>query len=96
MSDDDDVENGEAADAPDLFAWLSREVHELYTHVPRVSGPPTALCFLRDYISSNRPCVIRGAIDHWPALEKWTPRYLSDVMGDTEVRIRQTLLGGRK
>ena len=82
---DDDVDNGEAADAPDLFAWLSREVHELYPHVPHVSGPPTSLSFLRDYVASNRPCVVLGAIDHWPALKKWTPRYLSEVMGDAEV-----------
>lgn len=82
----DEAENGEAADAPDLFAWLSREVHELCSsHVPRIAGPPSAITFLRDHVASNRPCVVRGAFDHWPALQKWTPEYLSEVMGDAEV-----------
>ena len=84
--DEDDAENGEPGDAPNLFTWLSREVQELYSHVPRVVGPPSSLSFLRDYVASNRPCVVANAFDHWPAREKWTPRYLSEVMGDAEVR----------
>ena len=40
-SDRDDEENGEPDGAPDLFAWLSREVRELApARVPRVEGAP--------------------------------------------------------
>ena len=27
--------------------------------------------FNRDYVANSRPCVIRGAVKHWVALEKW-------------------------
>jgi hypothetical protein len=27
--------------------------------------------FNRDYVAHSRPCVIRGAVKHWAALEKW-------------------------
>jgi hypothetical protein len=30
--------------------------------------------FRRDYVDNSRPCVIRGAVNHWAALEKWRDR----------------------
>jgi hypothetical protein len=27
--------------------------------------------FLGDYVSNSKPCVIRGAVKHWAAVEKW-------------------------
>lgn len=35
--------------------------------------------FQRDYVMQNRPCVLRGAVRHWPACTKWaTPGYLKE------------------
>ena len=33
----------------------------------------------------NRPCIIQGAIDDWPAVDKWNNEYLCDAIGDDEV-----------
>lgn len=97
MSGDDFAaaeENGDAADAPDLFKWLSREVRELMPReVPVLETPPTALAFSRDFVAANRPCVVRGAVDHWPARELWTASYLSAALGDTLISVNVTPTG---
>ena len=86
---DGEAENGEAANARDLFAWLSREVRELVSHVPRIHSP-SPIGFLRDHVSSNRPAVITGAFDDWPAMERWNLDYLADAMGDAKVSVNVT------
>ncbi len=43
--------------------------------------------FVHDYLDRLRPVVIRGAVANWPAVEKWTPRYLQDAIGHKEVTI---------
>jgi hypothetical protein len=97
MSGDDFAaaeENGDAAAAPDLFQWLSREVRELMPReVPVLETPPTALAFSRDFVAANRPCVVRGAVDHWPARELWTASYLSAALGDTPISVNVTPTG---
>ena len=38
--------------------------------------------FNRDYVANSRPCVIRGAVKHWAALEKWRDKeYLKHRSG---------------
>ena len=97
MSGDDFAaaeENGDAAAAPDLFKWLSREVRELMPReVPVLETPPTALAFSRDFVAANRPCIVRGAVDHWPARELWTASYLSAALGDTPISVNVTPTG---
>ncbi|HWY63310.1 MAG TPA: cupin-like domain-containing protein [Rhizomicrobium sp.] len=42
--------------------------------------------FMRDYVSGSRPCVIRGAVRHWPATRKWPDRdYLKSRSGHHSV-----------
>lgn len=41
-------------------------------------------------MSANRPVIITGAIDEWPALHKWNDDYLEDVLGTTEVTVALT------
>ena len=87
-------ESGDPAAAPDLFRWLSREVRELMPReVPVLEKPPTALEFCRNFVAANRPCVVRGAVDHWPARELWTAPYLSAALGDTPVSVNVTPTG---
>jgi hypothetical protein len=31
--------------------------------------------FLREYVTENRPVVVEGAVQQWPALQKWTPQF---------------------
>uniref|UniRef100_A0A1A8A7A0 Jumonji domain containing 7 n=1 Tax=Nothobranchius furzeri TaxID=105023 RepID=A0A1A8A7A0_NOTFU len=63
---------------------FSQEAHELYlnTSVPYLDGPPEPLDFYRDWIGPNKPCIIRNAFSHWPALARWTPDYLRLVHKD--------------
>lgn len=38
--------------------------------------------FLRDYVGTNRPVVVRNATQDWPALRKWTPPYFKERFGE--------------
>ena len=42
----------------------------------------TEQAFKSEYVAGSRPCVIKGAVSHWPALRKWRDRdYLKQVCG---------------
>ena len=51
---------------------FSEEGAELYLgrSVPCLDTVPEPLVFYRDFVSPNRPVVLRGAVAHWPALSK--------------------------
>ena len=55
-----------------------------------LSSPPTSLQFYRDYVSWNRPCIIKHGFDHWPATYLWSNSYLRKKMGDNIVTIAAT------
>ncbi len=40
--------------------------------------------------SQDKPVVIVGGVRAWPAVERWNLEYLSEVMGDTLVRYKQS------
>ncbi len=44
--------------------------------------------FLARHYASNRPALLQGKIDDWPALARWTPAYLRDAIGDAEVEFQ--------
>lgn len=44
--------------------------------------------FLDDYYAANRPVVLSGEMDGWPALETWTSDYLASMVGDREVEVQ--------
>lgn len=48
------------------------------------------LAFYREYVSKNVPLVIRGAIKHWPAVDKWSVSYFRKVLGDERVSVAVT------
>jgi len=54
--------------------------------VPRHSRPGRA-AFCEAYYAANRPVVLTGLMDDWPALTRWTPDYLRSALGDEEVEI---------
>jgi hypothetical protein len=49
--------------------------------VGRIEDPPPAVFFKR-YVEANRPVVVSGAMEDWPALERWSWDYLAAVAGD--------------
>jgi len=49
---------------------------ELYLdkQVPERSVP-SPLQFYRDYVAPNKPVLIKDAISHWPAIQRWNTQY---------------------
>ena len=47
--------------------------------------------FESEYVNRNRPCLIRGAAQHWPAYDRWTSvDYLKSRCGDAEVKVHSS------
>lgn len=44
--------------------------------------------FLREYYSQNRPVIITGMLDEWPATQKWSLDYFAERFGDREVEVQ--------
>lgn len=56
------------------------------TAVP-VMDPPDPETFFEHFYFANRPVVVRGLVDRWPALHKWSPDYFVQEFGDTVIEI---------
>ncbi|XP_029972927.1 bifunctional peptidase and (3S)-lysyl hydroxylase JMJD7 [Salarias fasciatus] len=71
---------------------FSLEAHDLYLNesVPYLDTPPDPLQFYRDWIGPNKPCIIRNAFSHWPALSRWTPDYLREKVGSKVISVAVT------
>lgn len=50
---------------------------------------PSALEFMQ-YVSRNRPLVIRGGAQSFKAIQDWSADYLNSVVGDCEVNVSIT------
>lgn len=57
------------------------------TYIHTYESPPTPVEFLRNCVHPNRPAVIKNAISHWPALERWTNDYFREKMGESIVTV---------
>ena len=44
--------------------------------------------FFQSFLVQNRPVIIRGAIAHWPAVQKWSPEYLRAMVEGSKVVVR--------
>ena len=44
--------------------------------------------FFEDYYCLNRPVIITGMMDEWPALRKWSLDYFDEHFGDREVEVQ--------
>jgi hypothetical protein len=44
--------------------------------------------FFQSFLLQNRPVIIRGAIAHWPAIQKWSPEYLRATVEGAKVVIQ--------
>ncbi|KAK3095339.1 hypothetical protein FSP39_013400 [Pinctada imbricata] len=72
---------------------LSTEARDLYLDktVPVLSSRPSPLTFYREFVSSNKPVIIRNSLKHWKALQKWDAQYFRKVgVGDVEVTVAVT------
>ncbi|XP_028579498.2 bifunctional peptidase and (3S)-lysyl hydroxylase JMJD7 isoform X3 [Podarcis muralis] len=58
--------------------------------VPYLDSLPSPLEFYREWVCPNKPCIIRNAVNHWPALKKWTLAYLREIMNSKLVSVAVT------
>jgi len=49
--------------------------------------------FLDRYLVPGRPVIVVDAMATWAARTRWTPQYLSQVLGDLEVQVYDSLFG---
>ncbi len=56
------------------------------TPVERIK-PPSPEEFEERYVRPSRPVILRGAIDHWPALRCWSRDYFKRRFGDRSVPV---------
>lgn len=76
--------------------WLLDTMERQRALSPYASGLLTAENlstdqFLHEFYAPGRPVVIKGAMADWPALARWTPDYLADLIGEALVEFQ----GGR-
>lgn len=70
---------------------LSEDARDYYLtpRVPEIDGiTPTE--FLRQWVGSNQPVLIKNAIAHWPARKRWTLEYLRSRMKDRVIGVALT------
>jgi jumonji domain-containing protein 7 len=88
MKDDEDgrivCNTQDTVDSRKLFANAAK--------CERISMPSKEE-FLQGYLFQSKPVIITGAIDHWPALSKWTQDFLRNQYGEKEVHIKLTPKG---
>lgn len=66
---------------PDRRGASSEVPFPVQGKVGRIDDPPPAV-FFKKYVQANRPVVVSGAMEGWPALERWSWDYLAAVAGD--------------
>jgi hypothetical protein len=76
--------------------WLLHVMEQQRALSPYASGlltvdAPSGEDFLHNFYAPGRPALIKGAMEGWPAREKWTPDYLADAIGDAQIEYQ----GGR-
>ena len=50
--------------------------------------------FLEGYYSTNRPVIITGMMDDWPALRKWNVDYFAETLGDRTIDVQSGRTSG--
>lgn len=74
-------------------AWLLKTYEKLsrmddsFGKIQRVPTPPFKV-FVSSYLSRNRPVILQGAMDDWPAYKKWDLEYFRQVHGGASVSIQ--------
>jgi ribosomal protein L16 Arg81 hydroxylase len=81
--------------------WLLEVHHRLNQLLPQagtvdVQSRLSREQFLKDYYAANRPVLIKGALDDWPAMKKWSPGYLKERFGDRTVEVQSKRLANAR
>ncbi len=54
------------------------------TEIPKARGADIAMA-LAEHRRAQRPLILEGAAADWPAVRRWSPAYLAEVVGDIQV-----------
>eukprot|EP00879_Flechtneria_rotunda_P021792 GHRR01022979.1.p1 GENE.GHRR01022979.1~~GHRR01022979.1.p1 ORF type:complete len:316 (+),score=99.04 GHRR01022979.1:221-1168(+) len=75
-----------------LLQQLTLDISELDVGniIQVLAAPVCPARFLREFVASNKPVLIRGAIDHWPALQQWSPELLKARAGQQQISVDVT------
>ncbi len=65
----------------------------LQDRIERISFALDGAAALQHHIASHTPVVISDLAANWPALQKWTPAYLSEHYGSNVVRVYNASFG---
>jgi hypothetical protein len=82
-----ELQEGSSQTGGGFMAWKTRrtESTDVSFHIKgkvgRIEDPPHS-AFFRRYVEANRPVVLTGVMESWPALGRWTPEHLSAVAGE--------------
>ncbi|MHA6721415.1 cupin-like domain-containing protein [Sphingomonas sp. RS2018] len=73
--------------------WVLAAIAKAAAMEPRLAAierrhRPDGATFLRDFWSTNRPVLMTGLIDHWPARRLWSLDHLDATLGDREVEVQ--------
>lgn len=74
--------------------WLLQTCDDLarldpgYNNKIDVIDTPSFDVFIKEYYSKHKPVVLRKGIDHWPALDKWNPKYFAESLGNEEIEVQ--------
>ncbi|WP_380876286.1 hypothetical protein ACFB49_08060 [Sphingomonas sp. DBB INV C78] len=88
----------EAAPAPPAdsreaakLAWILASMEQLRALAPRVierKADITAESFLAEHYAANQPVILDSELTDWPALDRWTPDYLKQLIGSREIEVQ--------
>jgi len=84
---------GERASADYPFNSLCSTARALCysSEIERIDVDSTSpLAFYKDFISQNKPVIIKDSFNHWPALKKWSNEYLCEKLGEKKVTVSVT------
>lgn len=74
-------------------AWLLKTYQKLaamddsFGEVPRIAAPSREE-FVNRFVSMNRPVILQGAMEEWPAYQKWDLDYFNQSHGETLISIQ--------
>lgn len=75
----------------DKSAWILSSLERLRSMAPRRIPCRTEIsreAFLAEHYAANFPVVLQGALRDWPAVQRWNPHYLKDMIGPQIVEVQ--------
>ncbi len=87
-----------SAPAPAKLAWVLETLSAQSALCPDTNGIHKRRgldrqTFLSQHYAASRPVVLAGAVEHWPAIAKWTPEYLAETVGSAEIEFQDERTG---